>query len=567
MKLPSAEEYLQIVDKKNPGTLATLFNHKFILAEDDKTYFVKKSRDHIVFKTEHLSRLYAVRFFLHDDDELFRRYHQLETYLNQKNLSWKVQFRFMDEEYYPVILMDWIDGLSVTEYLDLVIDDASLVSKLQQQFVFLSRELEGNGIGHGNLNMKHIRFVKQPGDYVLKLIDYDSMFIPAFGEKDSFSVGTSGFQHPVRLASDFSETIDRFSIWVFITALEAFKTDPSLWKNSRENGFNKEEQILFTYRDIAFSQQSAMFQKLRSYHNAALNFYCDKLISFCNSASLSEVEAPKLYDEKDLPSSKTYQPQASKTVETINKVVAQPPVTNSENKIVQKAPAPAEKIIIPVEKTIVPENRDRVNEKLQPKGKIEKEEKSEQTTLVRRKKKKPIAAFVVIIVLLLSAVVYVAWNNQSKEEPVTTVIGAEQGTQIQPPIQKTETQKTKETVFTTVNITQFLFQLYQSYNKRDLSSILSNYADSVTQYYDAGSMSKDRLGDVIKNLFIKPVYYECRPDLTTLKFDALGDSCKLRLSINETIKADKRSKTETYSSRIEYTVDTSFKIMAEKNIE
>lgn len=566
MKLPSAEEYLQIVDQKNPGTLATLFNHKFILAADDKTYFVKKSRNHIVFKTEHLSSSYAVRFFLHDDDELFRRYHQVETYLNQKDLSWKVPFRFMDEEYYPVILMDWIDGPSFTEYLDLIIDDASLISKLQQQLVSLSRELESNGIGHGNLNMKHIRFVRQADDAVLKLIDYDSMFIPPFREKDSFSVGTSGFQHSVRLTSDFSETIDRFSIWVFITALEAFKTDPSLWKNSRENGFNKEEQILFTYRDIAFSQQSAMFQMLRIYNSAALNFYCDKLIAFCNSASLNEVEAPTLYGEKDLPSTKSYQLQTNKTPETINKEADQPPVTTSENKVIQKPAVPIEKVNLPVEKTLVEENKNRINEKLQPEQKIEREEKP-QSTLVKTKKKKTIAAFIVIAVLVLSALAYIAWNNQSKKKDTSVAVNPKTDLQTQAPVQKSETQKTKETVFTTANITQFLFQLYQSYNKRDLSSILSNYADNVSQYYDAGSMSKNKLGDVIKNLFIKPAYYECHPDLTTLKFDALGDSSKLRISINETIKADKRSKTENYSSKIEYTVDTSFKIMAEKNIE
>jgi hypothetical protein len=80
-------------------------------------------------------------------------------------------------------------------------------------------------------------------------------------------------------------------------------------------------------------------------------------------------------------------------------------------------------------------------------------------------------------------------------------------------------------------------------------------------------MSKNKLSDLVKNLFIKPTYYECHPDLTTLKFNALGDSCKLSILINETIKADKISKTENYSSKIEYTVDTSFRIMAEKNIE
>jgi hypothetical protein len=557
MKLPSAEEYLQIVDKKNPGTLATLFNHKFVLAEDGKTYLVKKSRNHIVFKSEHLSRFYAVRFFLHDDDELFRRYHQVEAYINPKNLSWKVPFRFMDEEYYPALLMDWIDGLSFSEYLDLIINDPPLISKLQKELISLSRNLESDGIGHGNLNMQHIRFVKQHNDYVLKLIDYDSMFIPSLREKDSFSVGTSGFQHPMRLASDFSETIDRFSIWIFVTALESFKVDPSLWKNATENGFDKNAQILFTYRDIAFSKQSATFEKLRGYNSAQLNFYCDRLISFCDSAAVDQVEAPRLYEEK-IPSVNTNQSPPNQPQKIDNEVLKKQAVTTSENTTIPKTVAPPQKQIIPVEKKL---NKKR---SIQPQQRVQKEEQNDFGIPPKRKRKISITPFIIVTALILSVVAYLAWNKQSKKEK--NVDAFVPSLQTQRPTGKNEEQ-TKETVFTSSNITQFLFQLYQSYNKRDISAILTNYADSVHQYYDAGSMSKNKLSDLVKNLFIKPAYYECHPDLTTLKFNALGDSCKLSILINETIKADKISKTENYSSKIEYTVDTSFKIMAEKNIE
>lgn len=551
MKLPSAEEYLQIVDTKNPGALATLFNHKFILEADGKTYLSKKSRNHVVFKTEHLSKFYAVCFFLHDDDELFRRYHQIEAYVNKKTLSWKVPFRFMDEEYYPVLLMDWTESFSFTEFLDLIIDDPSRISSLQQELVYLSRDLEKNRIGHGNLNMKHIRFTRL--DFGLKLIDYDSMFVPEFEGKDSFSVGTSGFQHPMRLASDFSETIDRFSFWIFITALEAFKIDASLWKNASKNGFNKDAQILFTYRDIAFSHQSALFEKLRSYNDAALNFYCDKLIAFCNSASVGRIEPPRLFEEKDIPSIIKHEQQSEQHPNSNNEVLTKQTKSSSGNIGVQKIAVHVPKAI-PVAKAVKEEKK---------KKKIEED----RPIPINREKKKPIAAFVIIAILLLSAVAYLAWNNQAQKNNNLVAAVPKPTSQTELPVQKKEGPKIRETVFTSANITQFLFQLYQSYNKRDLASILSNYADNLTQYYDAGAMSKNKLSDVIKNLFIKPVYYECQPDLTTLHFNSNEDNCQITIGINEIIKADRRSKAESYSSKIEYTVDSSFKILAEKNIE
>lgn len=581
MKLPSAEEYLQIIDKKSPGTLATLFDHKFILAPGSQNYFCHTSRNHIIFKTEHFSKFYAVRFFLHDDDELFRRYHQLEDYLTSKDLSWKVPFRFMDEEYYPAVLMDWIDALSFTDYLDLIINNPTLIEKLQKKLLSVSRDLEKNSIGHGNLNMKHIRFVKEGPDYTLKLIDYDSMFIPAFKEKDSFSVGTSGFQHSMRLASDFSEKIDRFSIWVFITALEAFKIDPLLWKNSKENGFDKQTQILFTYRDIAYSKQSVTFQKLRRYNNPSLNFYCDKLVEFCNATSLDAIEPPRLYEETEtaIPSPHIMQVPIAQPQQPVKESVIQQPAATHEDTVIQKTAIPVREKVVPVEKTTAKPKEISTNKNVDAKPKIILKEKAPTPVIEERKeKKKPVAAFIIIAVLLLSALGYIAWNNQTKkaETAVATVQkqtsstpqpASKQEEPKPPPASKQKEPTTKETVFTPANITQFLFQLYQSYNKRDLSSILSNYTDNTVQYYDAGSITKDKLSDVIRNLFIKPKYYECHPDITSLQINPEGAHCKLTISINETIKADNRSKTENYSSKLEYTVDTAFKIIAEKNIE
>lgn len=564
MKLPSAEEYQQIINKKTRGDLATLYNHRFILDEDGKTYLNKRSRNHIIFKSEYQSIFFAVRFFLNDDDQLFRRYHQLQDYLTPKSLPWKVPFRFMDEEYYPVILMNWVNSFSLTEYLDLIINNPSLISKLQRELVDLSRQLETNGIGHGNLNMTHVRFTRQ--NHILKLIDYDSMFIPAFKEKDSFSAGTSGFQHPMRLASDFSETIDRFSIWIFITALEAFKTDASLWINAKENGFDKTQQIFFTYRDIAFANQSVAFEKLRLYNNPAINFYCDKLTTFCNS-SLSQVEAPRLYEERNSSSINTNQKQVEQQPVRNNEVFTKQPAKVAEKIAVEKTSLPVQNTTTTIEKKATPGVEIINNGSIYSEQTTQKENHHQPVAQAKRKNKRPIAVLVIVAVLLISSLGYLTWSNQAKKEKNLVAVVPKPSVQIQQPAEKKEVQKTNETIFTSSNINQFLFQLYQSYNKRDLSSILSNYHDNLSQYYDAGAVSKNKLSDVIKNLFIKPVYYECHPDLTTLKFTPLGDSCRLSISIDETIKADKRSKTEDYSSKIEYTVDSSFKILAEKNIE
>jgi len=580
MKLPTAEEFLHIIGEKAPGNLATLHHYHFYTDKDGNGLLYEKSRKTVVFKATYNSKLYAIRFFLNDDHELFRRYHEIQNYLASRQLSWKVPFEFLTEEYYPVVKMDWVEGNTVTEYLDSIITQPELLSQFQSKLLLLSTELEKNNIAHGNLNMKHIRVERKQQEDVIKLIDYDSMFIPSLKEKDSLTAGTSSFQHPMRLASDFSHTIDRFSIWVFVTALEAFKTDASLWTKATEHGYDRSRQILFNYRDLAIPQQSRAFQIMRSYNNEALNFYADKLTAFCNVKSLDAIEPPQLFSKNSFVSPPKiespeikFAPKQAEPEKTVLKEPEPKPVTPS---VVTQQPKIERQVPIirqPEPKTIVPEKKgepEKIIEKkaltpvtLPEKKIITKEPEPEKKFTPSEKKRLPVGLVISIVAVLALASVYFikAQNRPEKVQEEKPVTGIKQNA---PPEVKSSPQ---ELVFTPTNISQFLFSLYQSYNKRDLPSILSNYSDNLNRYYDAGSVTKNKLGDIIHDLFIKPAYYECRPDIRTLHFNIQGNICTLSIAVTETIKADRRSKKEDYSSKIEYTVDRSFKILSEKNIE
>lgn len=554
MKLPSAEEYLQIIEKKPPASFAAFYRYQFLLRPDGKTCHYEKGRNAIVFKTQLNSNFYAIRFFLHDDPELFERYYQVQNFLNAKHLPWKVSFEFLDKEFYPALKSDWIDGLNFAQYLDSIIKDPALIGQLQSKLTDLSVSLEENGIGHGNLTPHHIWIFKKGQDYILKLIDYDSMFIPSFKGKNSLSVGTASFQHPLRLTSDFSETTDRFSFWIFLTALEAFKTEPFLWTNAMQNGYERPKKILFSFRDLAVPQQSETFQMLLSYDSEALKFYTHKLIEFCNAKSLASIEKPRLFGQKNIYSDRKNERAIINTGTDID------PLWQNKTEPFLTAYISASPALTTVEA--------KENQSLKKKDEIIRTELKSKPALRQQvgfagknKKGRAIAIISVSGVLVFTSVYFAAQNHSAKLP--AEILKAQQ----KPAIPPTEKRLQQPTVFTSANITQFLFQLYQSYNKRDLSSILSNYADSLNQYYEAGSVTKDTLKNIIQNLFIKPAYYECKPDLRTLQFDANGNVCKLTIAITEIIKADKRSKTENYFSTIEYTVDKSFKILSEKNRE
>ena len=548
MKLPSPEEYLRLVEAKAPGSLGSLHNYNFLEKDGNTCY--EKGRYSVIFKTEYHSKYYAVKFFLDDDHELFRRYVQVQNYLNDKPLSWKVAFEFLDKEFYPVLKMDWVDGLSFAQHIDEIIFDPLQIGRLQSKFVKLSQSLEENGVGHGDLNLNHIRFVKEEQEYVLKLIDYDSVFIPSFKGKDCLRAGSANFQHPMRITSDYSETIDRFSIWVFITALEAFKTDASLWKFAAKNGYDQSKELLFNFRDFAFPEQSRAFQILRSYDNKALNFYADKLTAFCNSKSVKTVEAPQLYNRKDF-----YPVQKKETIvnekktyeAAFNKKEQQPPAYFS------KTSAP--KAIV-IEKKIIAEKQEKL---IHSKTDVQAAQIKNPKTSIKVKKGKGVVAIAIAVAILLAFVFFIQLHTPSSPAVAETISGTTQ--------KKLSTQQLsaqKETFFTPANVTQFLSQLYQSYNSRDLPSILYNYADTV-RYYDAGATPKNKLSGILQNLFIRPAGYKCHPDLATLRFTVKENTCVITLVIHETLKADENSQAQNYSSKIQYTVDRNFKILAEKN--
>jgi hypothetical protein len=106
------------------------------------------------------------------------------------------------------------------------------------------------------------------------------MFVPEFAGHNSSEPGVLDFQHPNRVKSDFSSTMDRFSFWVMVTALEALIWDINLWKSTVHGGFNNDSNMLFTRKDFQNPQASRLFSVLLNSGNVELIEMTRKLVSF-----------------------------------------------------------------------------------------------------------------------------------------------------------------------------------------------------------------------------------------------------------------------------------------------
>jgi hypothetical protein len=693
MPLPSVEQYSRVIERRDPTTLSTLFDHEFKYLDNGsgKEYCFNIGTSAAVFKAIKDGKTYAVRCFLRGELETFKRYEQLSAFLVAKNPSWRVNFEFLDNEilidghYYPLVKMDWDEGTPLHRFIDKYMADSRELSLLQLKLVDLSSELEKEGVGHGDLKYNNILIHQGETDINLKLIDYDSMFIPAFRGRKNLETGSPGFQPLKRLSNHFFESIDRFSIWVMLTTLEAVKADQGIWQNIEQGGFNNEHS-LFTASDFFNPRSSKTIQKLKGFKNEDLQFYLDKLVHFSQYSDLNSIEKPRLYKDvsgipvshqkwavpktpipehipehedlwirfefeiKTIPSGKdvmvhdikkgitplrlsllkknfdyvTIYNGSQKTIVPIREekkvyefdfTVKEPnvpsPIVEQDEILEFKADrysvregelatinwrvkgnsrihisnmgdvaekTGTKKVVLKNTTdyvlTIGSKNRSlTINVQPEPQRivpqvpsvdkEIKKINQSNVTSEPKSRSNKSFqwkaGALVFVMVLASSFFVlnYISSHNNKSQVASST----------RPPITRQVLSVSKPVLFTKDKVTSFLENLYASYNSRNIESIMSFYAPTMNEYYSSSQLNNDSLQVLINDLFITPASYKCSPDFSSLTIEPGDNTCKVTITINEKLKKKRRSRTENYNTTIMYTLDSSYKILAEKTAD
>ncbi len=698
MALPSIEQYISVIRKMDPTTLSTLLYFDFnIEAEQGAEFVMNTGTSAVAVKAKNEGRNYAIRFFLRGDEDTFRRYQVLATFLANKDFSWRVPFQFLKNEvlidglFYPIVKMDWVEGTPLNDFIESNAGDKQVLLNLQQKLAALSGTLEDAGVGHGDLKYNNIFIGKDDYDFNVKLIDYDSMFIPAFAGKKSLEIGSPGFQPLKRLSSHFFKEIDRFSIWVLLATIEAVSTDATIWKQVGKGGFNNDDS-LFSATDFFNPSESSIFQKLEGYNNPVLNFYLQTIIDHCKTSDFKAIPKPEvqkrqagviaptqapLYVQplgkpepeplfaieiKTVPAGKDVLVEGEKRGVTpmqlkvskkeLRQIVVVnegliTPVRATEDKGLyefdftkkksQPVPVPDEIIEFSAHKYSVDEdslatikwkvsgsskihisNIGYVDEKIgsnqmvlknttnyvltvgektrqftihvqpkpKPKTKPEPAEKTETflpktntifSTLppvvtqkkpaatampvkpkriaTKEQKKrfsvKGVSIFVIVAALSFFGFRYLSVNKTQQQTGAATT----------PPVANTNA---AAVTFTDAGVRSFLTGLYQAYNSRKISAIMPHYAGLVTNYYDATAVTRDSLATLINDLFITPALYSCTPDFATMTITPQAESCKIAITIRERLKSNNGSRTENFTTKIEYQLDASYKIISEK---
>lgn len=212
------------------------------------------------------SRKVAVRCWIADIGDAKRRSQALATYLGKLNKSYFAGFTYIDDallvngSLQPVVLMDWVNGQTLKEYIGSNLNDPEKIRNVARLFKEMVGYFHEQSIAHGDLQHGNLIVTDSGG---LVVVDYDSMYIqPLDGLPDNIK-GLPGYQHPARRSNQYLHAqLDYFSELVIYLALQVFADNPGLW-----NLFYETEDLLFSKDDLANPQRSQLIESLCSSGN------------------------------------------------------------------------------------------------------------------------------------------------------------------------------------------------------------------------------------------------------------------------------------------------------------
>lgn len=255
-----------------------------------------------VFKVEGMGKQYALRVFLNGGNpQNINRVMDIAKHLGDISSDFLCKYQLyqngivIKDHSFPVILMEWVNGKKLNEYVDSILNQNDKISELQFHLVKLNESMEKNQMAHGDIQSGNVLVEEKGGAGIqLKLVDYDAMFLPELSGQKAIEIGHSSFQHPKRDKSVYNAEMDRFSFWLILTALEAIKFDKNLWSKDINLGFNDGDNFLFRAKDLQNPNVSPLVKKLRNINQPSLNFYLDKLLSDSHNPKRDKVA---LFDE------------------------------------------------------------------------------------------------------------------------------------------------------------------------------------------------------------------------------------------------------------------------------
>ena len=279
MQYPLISEYVRAIQDAN-NNLDKLA-HLVPVLDDHGEPYRSSGAFAVVFKMkdEQTGKCYALKCFTEEQEGRAEAYRQIADELEFVDSSYITSVKYLDKEIFvdgsceedefPVLLMDWIDGETMESYIAENYQDNYAMAMLCYRFCKMAAWLRSQPFAHGDIKPDNI-MVRPDGN--LTLVDYDGMFVSAMKGQKSPTIGTKDFSHPLRTVDDFNETIDDFALASIALSLKAISKNSTLLDT-----YGASDRLLFSESDYRTPSSSKAISALQ-------DLMCDK--DFCTLYSL-----------------------------------------------------------------------------------------------------------------------------------------------------------------------------------------------------------------------------------------------------------------------------------------
>ena len=265
MQYPLISEYLVAI-REAKDNLDTLSHLVPVLDKYGEPYR-SSGAFAVVFKMKdgQTGKCYALKCFTEEQEGRAEAYRKIAEELEFVDSSYITSVKYLEKELFvdsncedeefPVLLMDWIEGETMETYVAANYTDTHAMAMLCYRFCKMAAWLRSQSFAHGDIKPDNI-MVRPDG--TLTLVDYDGMFVPAMKGQKSPTIGTKDFSHPLRTIDDFDETIDDFALASIALSLKAISLNPSLLQT-----YGASDRLLFSAADYLDLSKSKTFTALQ----------------------------------------------------------------------------------------------------------------------------------------------------------------------------------------------------------------------------------------------------------------------------------------------------------------
>ena len=279
MQYPLISEYVKAI--QDAGDNLEELAHLIPVLDDHGEPYRSSGAFAVVFKMQDKStgKYYALKCFTEEQQGRADAYRQIADELDLLDSPYITSVKYMEKELFvdsqceedefPVLLMDWVDGETMEAYIAANYRNQSAMLMLSYRFGKMAAWLRTQSFSHGDIKPDNI-IVRPDGS--LTLVDYDGMFVPSMKGRQSPTIGTRDFCHPLRTVDDFDETIDDFSLASIALSLKAISM-----KSTLLDIYGASDRLLFSENDYRNPSNSKVISALQE-------LMCDK--DFCTLYSL-----------------------------------------------------------------------------------------------------------------------------------------------------------------------------------------------------------------------------------------------------------------------------------------